>query len=123
MAQHEENGNEQGRSSWTFLTNHSHVLLCIAQDPGARLRDVAARVGITERAAQSIVADLVAAGYLTRERVGRRNHYELHPDLPLRHPVEWHHTVGELVDLMTAPSPRSGNGNGKRSSTRAGSRR
>ncbi len=94
-------GNHNGRSSWTFLTNHAHVLLCIAADPGARLRDVAARVGITERAAQSIVADLVTAGYLTRERVGRRNHYEIHPARPLRHPIERHHDVGELLALLT----------------------
>ncbi|MBK9180648.1 MAG: helix-turn-helix domain-containing protein [Acidimicrobiales bacterium] len=95
-------GNEDGRASWTFLTNHAHVLLCIAEDPGARLRDVATRVGITERAAQSIVADLVATGYLTRERVGRRNHYEIHPARPLRHPIERHHDVGELLALLTA---------------------
>lgn len=95
------------RSVWTFLTNHTHVLLCIAEDPGVRLRDVAARVGITERAAQSIVADLVQAGYLSRERVGRRNQYELHPHQPLRHPMEAHHTVGELLDLLrSAPMGR-----------------
>ncbi len=89
--------------TWTFLTNHAHVLLCIARDPTIRLRDVAERVGITERAAQSIVADLVGGGYLVRERVGRRNQYEVRYDLPLRHPVERHHDVGELVELLTAP--------------------
>jgi hypothetical protein len=93
-------GDRSERSVWTFLTNHTHVLLCIAEDPSVRLRDVATRVGITERAAQSIVADLVAAGYLSRERVGRRNQYELHPNHPLRHPMESHHTVGELLDLL-----------------------
>lgn len=85
---------------WTFLTNHAHVLLCIATDPGMRLRDVAEKVGITERAAQRIVADLVEAGYLTRTRVGRRNQYEIHPELPLRHPVEQAKEVGDLVRLL-----------------------
>ncbi len=85
---------------WTFLTNHAHVLLCIATDPGMRLRDVAEQVGITERAAQRIVADLVDAGYLTRTRIGRRNQYEIHPELPLRHPVEQAKEVGDLVRLL-----------------------
>ena len=89
--------------SWTFLTNHSHVLLCIASDPGIRGRDIAERVGITERSAQSIVADLVEAGYLTRERVGRRNNYEINTDLPLRHPVEEANQVKELLRLVKKP--------------------
>ncbi len=72
------------RSSWAFLTNHAHVLLCIVRDPRVRLRDVATMVGITERAAQSIVADLVGEGYLSRQRVGRRNVYEVHRHTPLR---------------------------------------
>lgn len=93
-------------SGWTFLTNHTHVLLCIRQDPEIRLRDVAAQVGITERAAQAIVSDLEAEGYLTRERVGRRNHYELRADVPLRHPLESQHTVGELLDLLAGPVGR-----------------
>ncbi len=88
---------------WTFLTNHSHVLLCIAGDPGIRGRDIAAQVGITERSAQSIVADLVGAGYLKRERVGRRNHYEINQDLPLRHPVEQDNQVNELLRLVRKP--------------------
>ncbi|WBL37450.1 winged helix-turn-helix domain-containing protein [Tepidiforma flava] len=88
------------KPGWTFLTNHGHVLLCIANDPGIRLRDVAERVGITERAAQRIVADLVEAGYITRKRVGRRNVYEIHPERPLRHPVEQAHSVGELFRLI-----------------------
>ncbi len=87
-------------SSWTFLTNHAHVLLCIASDPESRGRDIADRVGITERAAQAIVSDLVAAGYVTRTRVGRRNHYEVHPDLPLRHPIERSRQVRELLRLV-----------------------
>ena len=71
--------------SWTFLTNHAHVLLCIARDPGIRVRDLAQRVGVTERAAQRIVADLIAAEYLERTRDGRRNRYHVRADLPLRH--------------------------------------
>ncbi len=90
-------------SGWTFLTNHTHVLLCIRQDPDIRLRDVAEQVGITERAAQAIVSDLEAGGYLRRERVGRRNRYEVRLDVPLRHPLEDHHTVGEILDLLSAP--------------------
>ena len=99
------------RSGWTFLTNHAHVLVCIADEPDARGRDIAARVGITERAAQAIVADLVADGYVTRTREGRRNRYEIHPESPLRHPLEQHHTVGELLvtlgSLRAAGSGRS----------------
>ena len=71
---------------WTFLTNHSHVLISIAEDPEIRLRDVAQKVGITERAAQRIVADLIESKYLSSVKVGRRNRYDLHPDQPLRHP-------------------------------------
>ncbi len=87
-------------NSWTFLTNHAHVLLCIARDPGIRLRDVATEVQITERAAQRIVAELVAAGYISRTREGRRNHYDVHGDLPLRHPLDRHHAIGELLELI-----------------------
>ena len=91
---------------WTFLTNHGHVLVCIAEDPGVRGRDIAARVGITERATQSIIADLVAEGYVTRTRVGRRNQYEIHPDVPLRHPIEGGHSVGDLLVSLALP-PRA----------------
>ncbi|MCL4448725.1 MAG: AsnC family transcriptional regulator [Actinobacteria bacterium] len=87
--------------SWTFLTNHGHVLVCIATDRGIRGRDIAIRVGITERAAQSIIADLVKAGYVRKKRVGRRNHYEVITDKPFRHPVEQPHNIGELVELLT----------------------
>ncbi|HMS61198.1 MAG TPA: winged helix-turn-helix domain-containing protein [Solirubrobacteraceae bacterium] len=87
-------------STWTFLTNHAHVLLCIARDPGIRLREVATEVGITERAAQRIVAELVEAGYISREREGRRNRYEVHDALPLRHPLEQSHEIGELLGLL-----------------------
>ncbi|MGE0640711.1 MAG: helix-turn-helix transcriptional regulator [Thermoanaerobaculia bacterium] len=85
---------------WTFLTNYGHVLLCIAADPLVRLRDVATRVGITERAAQRIVADLVEAGYLAVTRQGRRNLYEVNDLLPLRHPIEAHHQVAALLSLI-----------------------
>jgi DNA-binding IclR family transcriptional regulator len=88
-------------ADWTFLTNHAHVLLCIARDPGVRLRDVAADVGITERAAQRIVADLEAGGYLERARQGRRNSYRLHPELPLRHPLEHDHPIGDILRVLT----------------------
>ena len=99
-----------GESEWTFLSNHAHVLLSIAREPEIRLRDVAERVGITERAVQRIVADLEADNYLERARTGRRNHYLIHPELPLRHPVEAHRDVGALLALVLEPddnpSPR-----------------
>ena len=94
-----------GEQGWTFLTNHTHVLICLASDPGIRLRDVAERVHITERAAQRIVADLEEAGILSRHRDGRRNRYELHLSGPLRHPVERHRTVADLLHMVLAPSP------------------
>lgn len=89
-------------TTWTFLTNHAHVLLCISSDHSMRLREVAERVGITERAAQRIIRDLCDAGYLTRTRVGRRNHYEVNEELPLRHPVESARQVGALLELIGA---------------------
>ncbi len=85
---------------WTFLTNYGHVLLCLAADPEARLRDVAADVGVTERAVQRIVGDLEEAGYVRRSRQGRRNVYEIDPDQPLRHPVESHQAVRVLLALV-----------------------
>ncbi len=93
-------------AEWTFFTNHAHVLLCIARDPEIRVRDLAVLVGITERAAQRIVADLVAAGYLERSRDGRRNHYRVRADLPLRHPVEQPHRVGEVLAVLADADPR-----------------
>ncbi len=92
-------------SSWTFLTNHAHVYLCLAKDPEVRLRDIALRVGITERAAQRIVADLDGAGYISTERVGRRNHYLVHRELPLRHAVEGYRSAGVLLELIQGPAP------------------
>jgi len=90
----------QNGHAWTFLTNHSHVLICLARDPDARLRDVAEQVGITERAVQNIVADLEEAGVITREREGRRNHYQLHTDRPMRHPVEADRSVRDLLQFV-----------------------
>ena len=85
---------------WTFLTNHALVLLCVAADREIRVRDLASQVGITERAAQRILSELVEAGYIDKERVGRRNVYAVHPERPLRHVLQRQHTVGELLDLL-----------------------
>jgi predicted ArsR family transcriptional regulator len=85
---------------WSFLSNHALVLITIAQEPEIRLREVAARVGITERAVQRIVADLEERGYLSRKRKGRRNHYVLHADRPLRHPAVAHRDVSLLLYLI-----------------------
>jgi DNA-binding transcriptional regulator PaaX len=81
------------------------VLICLAQDPTARLRDIATRVGITERAVHKIVSDLQDAGILTKIRDGRRNHYQLHLDKPLRHPIEAHRTVRSLLDMLVEDQP------------------
>jgi DNA-binding transcriptional ArsR family regulator len=95
-------GAEAGRH-WTFLSNHGHVLVCLARDPEARLRDVALAVGITERAVQKIVSDLEEAGVVERVRDGRRNRYRLFPDRPLRHPIEAHRTIGALLAMLLNP--------------------
>lgn len=89
------------RSSWTFLTNHAHVLLCVARDPQTRIRDLADRVGITERAVQRIIRELEEDGYLTHEREGRRNLYRVREHLPLRHLVERKSKVGALLMLLS----------------------
>ncbi len=90
---------EAGRH-WTFLSNHGHVLVCLARDPEARLRDVALAVGITERAVQKIVSDLEDAGVVERVREGRRNRYRLFLDQPLRHPIEAHRSIGALLGMI-----------------------
>jgi DNA-binding IclR family transcriptional regulator len=90
---------------WRFVTNHTQVLLCIARDGDVRLRDLAALVGITERAAQRIVADLVDAGFVERERVGRRNRYLINRDRTMRHPAQFEHEIGELLDLLELEEP------------------
>jgi predicted DNA-binding transcriptional regulator len=87
-------------SGWTFFTNHAHVLLCLAEDPEMRLRDVVAAVGITERAVQKIISELAAGGILERQRIGRRNVYRILSGQPLRHPVESHCTVQSLIGLI-----------------------
>jgi predicted DNA-binding transcriptional regulator YafY len=87
-------------STWAFLTNHAHVLLCISRDPQSRVRDIAAQVGITERAAQRILADLIADGYATRTKTGRRNHYKINPHGHLRHPVFRSLPIGPLLDVI-----------------------
>ena len=88
-------------AGWTFLTNHAHVLLSLASDPDATLREVAERVGITERAAHRIVSELEEEGALKRSREGRRNHYEIRVDFPLRHPLEQHCSVGHLLKMVS----------------------
>ncbi len=86
--------------TWTFLTNHSRVLVCLARNPGTRLRDVADCADITERAAHRIVDELVEGGYVTRHRLGRRSFYEIHPDVPLRHPMDKDATVGDVLEVF-----------------------
>ena len=89
-----------GEKTWRFLTNHTQVLLCIQREPHVRFRDIAQTVGITERAAQRIVADLIESGYVESERIGRRNHYRVNPKIPMRHPAQDGHDIGELLRLL-----------------------
>jgi len=91
---------QSGRLNWSFLTNHAQVLLCIANDPGARLREIGAAVGITERAAHRIVTELADAGYLSRTRVGRRNRYTIQSDLPIPDPLARQQRIGDLLALL-----------------------
>jgi DNA-binding MarR family transcriptional regulator len=91
---------DQPAARWVFLTNHAHVLLCVARDPQARTRDIAEQVGITERATQRILADLVAEGYVKRAKIGRRNRYTVNPGGHLRHPIFRHLTIGPLLDVL-----------------------
>ena len=85
---------------WTFLSNHGHVLLLLFRDPTIVLREVADRVGITERAVQRIILDLEVGGFIERERIGRRNRYSIRGDSPLRHPIEGHRTIQDLIGLL-----------------------
>jgi DNA-binding MarR family transcriptional regulator len=94
----------EGRS-WTFLTNHAHVLLAIARTPDLRLRDIAQLVGITERTAMQIIGDLERDGYIGREREGRRNRYRVDLNHPLRHPLEQHHDIEDLVQAIGHRKP------------------
>ncbi len=91
--------------AWSFLTNHARVLLCIAEDPAARLREIGERVGVTERAAYRIVDELVVAGYVSRRRSGRRNHYTVHRDLPLPDPIPHAQLLGELLAILAPQAP------------------
>ena len=92
------------RKTWTFLTNHAQVLLCLAETPDVRLREVAQRVGVTERAAQRILSDLVDGGYVTAERVGRRNRYTIDRGHAMRHSAQLGYEVGALLEAL-APKP------------------
>ena len=89
--------------TWSFLTNHARVLLCIAQDPGVRLREIGERVGITERAAHRIVDELVEAGYVSRTRTGRRNRYDVDRSRPLWDRLVQEQSVGDLLAILAAP--------------------
>jgi hypothetical protein len=93
-------------ANWTFLTSHARVLLCIAHDPGVRLRDIAASVGITERSAYGIVTDLAEAGYIVKEKNGRRNRYQIQAHLPLPEPTTQERTVGEVLTLLAGVDAR-----------------
>jgi hypothetical protein len=96
-------------SEWSFLTNHGRVLLCIAHDPGTRLRDIATALDITERTAHGIVMDLTAVGYVVKQRDGRRNRYQIQEHLPLPDPIGRERTIGEVLDLFVdARRPRRG---------------
>ena len=88
-------------ADWSFLTNHAWVLLCIAHDPGMRLREIAARVGVTERTAYGIVTDLTEAGYVVKHKDGRRNRYQIQAHLPLPEPDSRERTIGEILTLLT----------------------
>ena len=95
----------QPEKPWKFVTNHTQVLLCIAQDPDVRVREIAEAVGITERAAQRIVHDLIESGFVERERVGRRNRYVINRDVKMRHHAQEDHEIGELLDLLKREEP------------------
>ena len=90
----------EGRHTWRFLSNHTQVMLCLHRNPDARLRDLAQSIGISDRAVHGIVADLIETGYITRERIGRRNHYTVNPNIPMRHPAQDGHEIGELLELL-----------------------
>ncbi len=93
-------------ANWTFLTNHARVLLCIAHDPGVRLRDIAASLGITERSAYGIVTDLTQAGYVVKHKNGRRNRYQIQAHLPLPEPSSRERTVGDVLALLAGTDAR-----------------
>jgi DNA-binding MarR family transcriptional regulator len=119
MASSPRSGSDEVRKSWTFLSNHAHVLVCLARNPDTRLRDVADEVGITERAVHNIVTELEEAGVVTRVRDGRRNHYELDVSVSLRHALESHRTVGSLLEMLLEPGEAKHLGLSPRRKTRA----
>ncbi|HET7129207.1 MAG TPA: helix-turn-helix domain-containing protein [Gaiellaceae bacterium] len=94
------------RPGWTFLTSHGSVLLEVAREPDATVREIAERAGLTERQAHRVLADLVASGYLQRQRMGRRNHYRVDEALPMRHPSVADRRVGELLEALGSPTNR-----------------
>ena len=96
----EPRAHQQATRAWTFLSNYGHVLLCIAAEPDQTLAAIAAQVGITSRAVQLILADLIADGYVERVKTGRRNHYSINPEGQLRHPLESHHSVADLIAAL-----------------------
>jgi DNA-binding MarR family transcriptional regulator len=100
-----ESGNFIRVAGWTFLTNHARVLLCVAHDPGVRLRDIAAGLDITERGAFGIITDLVEAGYVVKEKDGRRNRYHIQAHLPLPEPTSRERTIGDVLALLAGASP------------------
>ena len=93
-----ENQNE--KKQWTFLTNHSHVLLCLVNNPSIKMKEIAKKVDITERAVQNIISDLRKEGYINRERKGRRNKYQINENMHLKHPIEEHKTLADLIKLI-----------------------
>ncbi len=95
-------------ASWGFLTNHAHALLFIARDPDARLRDLAVALEVTERTAYGLVADLTEAGYVVKEKEGRRNRYHIQADLPLRHPMNRERTIGDLLNVLLGSKETEG---------------
>jgi hypothetical protein len=101
---------QDGTPGWSFLTNYAQVILCIAHDPGVRLREIGEAVGITERAAHRIVVELAAAGYISRTRNGRRNHYTIESDLPIPDPLARGQKVGDLLAILAGPPLAETNG-------------
>ena len=93
-------------AEWSFLTNHARVLVCIAHDPGVRLRDIASTLGITERSAYGIVTDLTEGGYVVKEKDGRRNRYQIQAHLPLREAITQERTIGEVLDVLVETNTR-----------------
>jgi DNA-binding IclR family transcriptional regulator len=101
-------------AEWSFLTNHARALVCIAHDPGVRLRDIAATVGITERSAFGIVTDLISSGYVVKDKEGRRNRYSIQTELPLGEAIGRERTIGEVLELLLDTNASNGPGGSRR---------